>query len=767
MDALDRALARSNGIINTAHSSALQVLKQAGSIGNVITTEGPMGGMGNFREKGANRQRYGLNRGWLYSAINALAQEAAKQPAHVGRITGVGTMEGEEAGRVYRTKQQQFLKRKMPSSMKSLLEHGELVHEPDNPFLQSIERPNPFQHRWQFVYSFVANLNLTGWAFVVGGVGESGEFEMYSLPTTWVTPDHKEGPFSRFKVRDPKDVASGSGEDDDYFTRDQVAFAYLPNPADPLGALAPATSQMMSIRVDDHIQTSQERFFENGIFPGVLVTVGKDPHPEVPGGIRPRLTASQRRQVISAVRKVTGGVANYGNPAIVDGLIERIDRLSATQNEMGWDKSEDKVRDRILSAFGVPPFILGKNLPGSYAQAYIVKELFCGRVNTFLDMLSQVVSVFSEQYSDGQDKLITWWEECIPEDPELRRRQYETGVKEGHITRNEFRAELGLPPIEEDKADRNKLLESVGGMTGTISILEKVGAGTISRETATEFISLFLEIAQERAAQLVGTEENPQNLQEIVSTLNAAVEALKQPVKVDVKNLEERVQPARELIVQDTKERNSSTLEMRILELEQRLTDQKHDQDKLLTGLIHQLQLELTHAFSSFKSQEPGTVIQPAPDIKIELDSMAVGQLREEVSYLKDKLTETIESFKSTLTMFKDQFNETTLIIKESVERPILVEVAAPQVEVKAPEIPEIVVNVSPTPVTVEAPIVNVESPTVNVQPPEVKIEPAVVNVNPSIQPAEVRVELAEKDKPKRAIIHHADGTQSEIQMKD
>ena len=60
----------------------------------------------------------------------------------------------------------------------------------DHPLLDVLERPNPIQYRWQFVYSFVANLNLTGRAYVVRDEGEDGRTEFYCPPTTWVKPNH-------------------------------------------------------------------------------------------------------------------------------------------------------------------------------------------------------------------------------------------------------------------------------------------------------------------------------------------------------------------------------------------------------------------------------------------------------------------------------------------------------------------------------------------------------------------------------------------------
>lgn len=526
MNAFEQALERSNSRVNTTRATAMR-LKQEGGLSELLT-KGPMSSFSAFREQGANRQRYGLFRGWLYSAVHAICSKGAGQPVHVGRIVDAVDMEEEERSRRFRTKS--HLMSRMPSGAKMAVEHGELEHDPANPFLKTLAVPNPIQNKWEFSYSFLANLCLTGWSFVMGGQGEGGKQELYSLPTTWVQPDHKEGPFSRFKIRDPSKPNAGS--DDDWFTRDQVSFAYLPNPSNPLGALAPATSQTMSIKIDDHIQASQEAFFDNGIFPSVVVSVGREPHPDVPKGIRPRLTAVQRRQVDAAIKKVMRGVANYGNPAIIDGMIDSITRLSATQNEMGWDKSEDKIRARIMSAFGVHDFILGMPVKvGGYAQVFKIEENFFGRVNTLLDMLGIVVSEFAPE-----EGLLAWWEECVPRDPEIERKQLETGRKNGDITRDEFRSRLGFPPWEgEEEGNRNKLLDSVGGFSGAIQLMEKIGSGSISEESAAQLMSLFLEIPIEDARERVGTPRQDQALEEAVRALRESVELLKKPVEIEVK----------------------------------------------------------------------------------------------------------------------------------------------------------------------------------------------------------------------------------------
>ena len=114
-------------------------------------------------------------------------------------------------------------------------------------------------------------------------------------------------------------------------------------------------------------------------------------------------------------------MANYGNPAIIDGLIEKYERMSATSNEMGWDKSEDKVRTRILSAYRVHPYILGEHVSvGGHAQVAAIEKRFCSGVNSGLDLLSTLMTNFLGPAVAENERVVIAWEKCIAVDDKLR-----------------------------------------------------------------------------------------------------------------------------------------------------------------------------------------------------------------------------------------------------------------------------------------------------------------------------------------------------------
>ncbi len=476
-----------------------------------------------------DKSQYALYRGWLYSAVHALCEEGAGQDLAVSRILGADPIPQEN-------QRSAFIKKSMTTYASTKSADYEIEKLIDHPVVDVLEQPNPVQSKWQFVYSFMANLALTGRAYIVGGATDSENgFEFYSLPTTWIKPDHTNGWFSEFYIVDPNNPAGAANQK--ALTRKNVRMAYLPDPSNPLGALAPSRSQGNAIQVDDNIQTSQLAFFENGIFPGIVVTVGRDPHPDVPGmGTRPRLTAAQRRQVNTSIKKVMGGVANYGNPAIVDGMIESIERLSATQNEMGWEKSEDKIRTRILSAYGVHPYILGEPVNvGGYAQAFKIEERFCKRINTYLDMLSRIETTFIAPMVSGNDeRLLVHHEKCAPIDQSLRARQVMAARKNGDLTRNEVRAELGYAP-DLDAKERGIQLDNQHSLGTLVDLVQSVRTGMVQPEVAIKLLVLVYEIPEQQAKDLINSIEVDEELS------NPTTPIEEQPVDEEVIEEEDQI----------------------------------------------------------------------------------------------------------------------------------------------------------------------------------------------------------------------------------
>jgi hypothetical protein len=692
----------------------------------------------------------------VYSAVHTLAVAAAGQPVVVASVKGAEVEPGEEERRAP-ARMKHFLEQKMPPRMRMKAANQELEVQVQHPLLDLLDRPNSVQDRWQFVYSFIANLNLTGWAYIVGGENSEGQMELWSLPTSWVIPSHKEGPFSSFKIVNPKDPARAANAP--VLGRENVTFAYLPDPGNPLSALAPATAQLNALRIDDHIQTSQERFFEMGVFPSVVITVGKDPHPDVPSGIRPRLSPAQRRQVMGAISRQWQGVHNYGAPAVVDGLIERIDRWSATANEMGWDKSEDKIKTRILSAYAVHPLLMGEPISvGGYAQAAVIKQIFCDRVNSFLGMLSVMMSNFAGPMVQQGELLKVWWEMCEPRDPQLESQNWREARKNGDVTRNEFRARLGLPPDETAVENRSALLSTVGGMTGAVQILTAMGNGFITPDTAAGLLALFFEIDEAEAKRLVGSGD-ARTAGQAVEVLEEAVRQLKEPVEVrlDDTGMDKKLAELMGAIEQANAKANTAMVKARRNAKSEDVQRAVAASQKDLAGKMEKAVTEMELAIR-----------------KKQGDDDHAGAIKKILSDLGESIGAGLETVQKqaeqpvTVTV-TNEVQTPEVNVQNEVQTPeikITNEVPVPSVEVNNDvPVPEVNVDVAAPEVKVnnDVPVPDV---TVNVAAPEVKVEGSKVEVPPiEVPAAEVTVNVARDECPTEAVIIHPGGRESHVRL--
>jgi len=172
---------------------------------------------------------------------------------------------------------------------------------------------------------------------------------------------------------------------------------------------------------------------------------------------------------------------------------------------MGWEKSEKAVRSRILSAYGVHPFILGEEMAGSYAQAYIVQSRFGIKINVFLSLLSTIITEFVPGLFDAADDgLLIWWDKFEPIDPSMKQSLWTSARGNGDVSQNEFRAMMGLPPDE----DHNESVVDKSMLTGVIQIAEKVTAGALDPAQA-KAILVGLGLPDKLAEQIAGSGAPP------------------------------------------------------------------------------------------------------------------------------------------------------------------------------------------------------------------------------------------------------------------
>lgn len=396
-------------------------------------------------------EQYRHFRGWVYTAIKTIANRLAGQTFAMGRkLNGKKPTKGHK---LYQPGTRELVATHVRGHL--LATEVEVVQ--DHELLQALRSPQDAFVAWTLFYLTASNLMLTGRSFWWMQRENGRLVGVWPLPSHWVkTLFTENGKLVGYEVKRPDSPAKPIPVSKE----DMVSFLF-PNPGDPLSAVSPLQTQATAVAVDEAIQTAQYRAFKNGIFPGVLLRVGKfEGIGGMPGEL-PLLDAAQRRDLVAAVQALYGGVLNYGDPLILDALIEGVEKLTHAPQEMDFLDSGEAVKKRIFQAFGVNPILTGQTDGANRAQAAVADGIFAASVvNPMADMIGQVLSAWVANYSKGSKDLMFWIEPARPNDDELKLKEWLGGMTQLVVTPDEYRQNvLGLGAMtEEDKKQMKELM---------------------------------------------------------------------------------------------------------------------------------------------------------------------------------------------------------------------------------------------------------------------------------------------------------------------
>ncbi|MBU4400726.1 MAG: phage portal protein, partial [Planctomycetes bacterium] len=325
---------------------------------------------------------------------------------------------------------------------------GDVEPLDDHPVLDLLADPNDLQTSWGLLWSTVASINLCGRAF--WWVTEGNE-ELHLLPTSWVLGSTGSTRFQSWKVQPP-----GHGETIEIPSERMVYFA-LPSPSDPWGSVSPLQTAAAAVDNDADILRSQRAAFHQGVYARHALIIGRQPVEGLSGGLRPRLTPTQHRQLINAVRKRYEGLAN-NEPLILDGLIEDVKTLTNSPHEMDWRESAESMKSRIMQAFGTSSYLVGGTEPGSRAASAVAETHFLNNtVNPIIRMMSEAMTEWLSPMFGGGLKI--WVEPCVADDADLRIQWATLLSQNGSLSVHELRS-LSPFGLSENNAFDNQL---VGG----------------------------------------------------------------------------------------------------------------------------------------------------------------------------------------------------------------------------------------------------------------------------------------------------------------
>ncbi len=396
----------------------------------------------------AEKKQYeAAKQGIPYTAIRPICTTIAKQPIHVGKKALRGGTSRRMDPRKIQTKS-------MPEFVRKAVAEG-LEVDPQHELLDVFESPNPCMVGWALKYCTAFSILATGKAFIYLEKLDSNladgkrSMNLWYLPSTWVKPVHEKGkPFTAFKVTPP------GATDGDSFTipADQMAYIPFPDPENPLGVMSPVQSQSKAINTDDRVQEAQQASMINGQKPGMVITAGRlPPKPGETGlGPRPNLTPEQRSQLVSAIRLAYSGTTHYGDPIILDAMIEDVYPYTASPQEMDFLSSSSLTKERVMQGIGTNPIVVGQVEGANRASSYVAHEgFYTVAVNPVITLISEVLTekVGKLMLQSDTEKLYVWIEEAKAFDADLQIQQVIAMNAACAVTPNEIREMFGLPPI--------------------------------------------------------------------------------------------------------------------------------------------------------------------------------------------------------------------------------------------------------------------------------------------------------------------------------
>ena len=332
------------------------------------------------------------------------------------------------------------------SSVPFMVKSGDQVLE-SHPLISLLSRPNPLQSHSEFFNSIFGFLLLSGNAYILRVGSEQGApKELHLLrPDRMVIkggskpiPDRYEYMVNgRIQATYEVDDASGFSE---------VKHVKLWNPLDDFYGLSPMSAA--AIEVDQHNMSGKHNvnLLSNGARPSGAVIF----KPQDDAGITVNLSESQRQQLLTDLNNRFSGTANAGRPMLLEGDFDWKE-MGLSPKDMDFINLKHMAATDIALCFGVPSQLVG--VPDSQTYSNVAEARLALYEETIIPHLRKIESDFNEWLVPmfGEDLYFCFDIDKIPALAERTKRTYEnitSAVREGIMTRNEAREQIGLSPID-------------------------------------------------------------------------------------------------------------------------------------------------------------------------------------------------------------------------------------------------------------------------------------------------------------------------------
>ena len=321
--------------------------------------------------------------------------------------------------------------------------------EVDNhPLLDLLYKPSPTMSQVEWFQSVYSYLLISGNNYMLSVGGDNTPpTELYNL-----RPD-------RIKIRTGTRAMPVAY---DYMLKGQIVESYLVdqatgsskvkhiklfNPLDDYYGMSPI--QASSVDIDQHNLANKHNvnLLQNGARPSGAVIF--NPKDETGGHVQ--LTDVQRNQLMNDVNQRFSGTGNAGKPMLLEGDFDWKE-MGLSPKDMDFIQLKNMSAKDIALVYGVPSQLIG--IPDSQTYSNFAEAKLALYNETIIPLLDRIqgdmnewlVPMFNEQGLELRYDI-----DSIPAMAEQRKRVFESvtaGVRDGILTRNEAREQLGYEPIE-------------------------------------------------------------------------------------------------------------------------------------------------------------------------------------------------------------------------------------------------------------------------------------------------------------------------------
>lgn len=299
----------------------------------------------------------------------------------------------------------------------------------EHPFLELLQKVNPYSNKLELFTITQINLELTGnayWWMPQGNLGIPGM--IWNIPAHWVKiiPDPKEF-IAGYVVQVP-----GIGRPIPFEEKEIVHFKF-PSPMDLFYGISPVYAAMYGIDLNNEIKSWGINFFGNNATPSGILYSEDGMNPQAYQRLRDEWNRKYR------------GTKNAGKIAILENGL-KYQQIGSSLKDAKFEDVSREIRDEILTMFGVPASKLGLvedvNRANADANDYTYQK------ETILPRLTLIEEKLNEQVLPLYDVgLIVKFDSPVPQDNEFRLREKQMNISSGFSSIDEEREREGLEPF--------------------------------------------------------------------------------------------------------------------------------------------------------------------------------------------------------------------------------------------------------------------------------------------------------------------------------